>query len=84
MGRVGPEGFFGGVEEGGGVRSHGGPGAVRTIILFHIISARPSKQPEPLMFRTFLKVYGARLPFFVYARTNKRHHHHTAVRVLKD
>ena len=54
MGRVGPEGFFGGVEEGGGVRSHGGPGAVRTIILF------------------------------VYARTNKRHHHHTAVRVLKE
>jgi hypothetical protein len=27
-------------EEGGGVRS--GPGAARTILLFHIISARPS------------------------------------------
>jgi hypothetical protein len=32
-----------------------GPGAARTILLFHIISARPSKQP--LMVRTFLKVY---------------------------
>jgi GTPase involved in cell partitioning and DNA repair len=31
------------------------PGAARTILLFHIISARPSKQP--LMVRTFLKVY---------------------------
>jgi hypothetical protein len=29
--------------EGGGVRS--GPGEARTILLFHIISARPSKQP---------------------------------------
>ena len=37
----------------GGVRS--GPGAARTILLFHIISARPSKQPR--MVRTFLKVY---------------------------
>ena len=36
-----------------------GPGAARTILLFHIISARPSKQP--LMVRTFRKVYGARL-----------------------
>jgi hypothetical protein len=32
-----------------------GPGAARTILLFHIISARPSKQP--LMVRTFLKGY---------------------------
>ena len=31
-------------EEGGGVRS--GPGAARTILLFHIISARSSKQPK--------------------------------------
>ncbi len=30
-------------------------GAARTILLSHIISARPSKQP--LMVRTFLKVY---------------------------
>ena len=52
----------------GGVRS--GPGAARTILLFHIISARPSKQPP--MVGTFLKVYGARLPFFVSAGTNKR------------
>jgi hypothetical protein len=46
------KGVFGGGEEGGGVRS--GPGAARTILLFHIISARPSKQP--LMVCTFLKV----------------------------
>jgi GTPase involved in cell partitioning and DNA repair len=31
------------------------PGAARTILLLHTISARPSKQP--LMVRTFLKVY---------------------------
>jgi hypothetical protein len=33
----------GGEEEGGGVRS--GPGAARTILRFHTISARPPKQP---------------------------------------
>ena len=32
-----------------------GSGEARTIILLHIISVRPSKQP--LMVRTFLKVY---------------------------
>jgi len=51
-----------------------GQGEARTILLVHIISARPSKQP--LMVRTFLKVYmelGS--SFFVSARTNKRHHH---------
>jgi hypothetical protein len=32
-----------------------GPGAARTILLFHIISAKASKQP--LMVRTFLKFY---------------------------
>jgi hypothetical protein len=32
-----------------------GPGEARTIPLLHIISVRPSKQP--LMVRTFLKVY---------------------------
>ena len=37
------------------------PGTARTILLFHIISARPSKLP--LMVRTLLKVYGARLLF---------------------
>jgi hypothetical protein len=35
--------------------SRSGPGAARTILLLHIISARPSKQPR--MVRTFLKVY---------------------------
>jgi hypothetical protein len=39
--------------QGGGVRS--GPGEAWTILLLHIISARPSKQP--LVVRTFLKVY---------------------------
>ena len=32
-----------------------GPGEARTILLLNIISVRPSKQP--LMVRTFLKVY---------------------------
>ena len=52
-----------------------GPGAARTILLFHIISARPSKQP--LMVRTFLKVYMELGSYctFVSARTSKRHHH---------
>jgi hypothetical protein len=54
------------------VRS-GGPGEARTILLLHIISARPSKQP--LMVRTFLKVYMELGSYFVSARTNKRHHH---------
>jgi hypothetical protein len=34
-----------------------GPGAAMTILHFYIISGRPSKQP--LMVRTFLKVYRA-------------------------
>jgi hypothetical protein len=32
-----------------------GPGVARTILLFHIISDRPPKQPS--MVRTFLKVH---------------------------
>ena len=40
----------------------------------HGISARPSKQP--LMVRTFLKVYMELGSYFVSASTNKRHHHH--------
>jgi hypothetical protein len=48
-------------EEGGGVRSW--PGAARTILHFHIISARPSKQPR--MVRTFLKVH--KRPRLAYA-----------------
>jgi hypothetical protein len=38
-----------------------GSGAARTILRFHTIGARPSKQP--LMVRTFLTVYGAKLRF---------------------
>ncbi len=51
-----------------------GPGEARTILLLHIINARPSKQP--LMVRTFLKVYIELGSYFVSTRTNKRHHHH--------
>jgi hypothetical protein len=49
------------------------PGAARTIPLFHIISARPSKQSR--MVGSTLGVYSFGL-IFVSARTNKRHHHH--------
>ena len=41
-----------------------GPGAARTILLFHIISTRPSKQP--LMVRTFLKVYMELGSYFLF------------------
>ena len=41
-----------------------GPGAARTILLFHIISGRPSKQP--LMVRTFLKVYMELGSYFLF------------------
>ncbi len=54
--------MFRGEEEGDGVRS--GPGAARTILLFHIISSRPSKQP--LMVRTFLKVYMELGSYFLF------------------
>jgi hypothetical protein len=49
-------------EEGGSVRS--GPGASRTILLFHIISARPSKKSR--MVRTFLKVHLRTRPRLAY------------------
>ncbi len=41
-----------------------GPGEARTILLFHIISVRPSKQP--LMVRTFLKVYMELCSYFLF------------------
>jgi hypothetical protein len=41
-----------------------GPGAARAILLFHIISAWPSKQP--LMVRTFLKVYMELGSYFLF------------------
>jgi hypothetical protein len=56
------KGVFGGEEEGGGVRS--GPGEARTILLLHTISVRPSKQP--LMVRTFLKVYMELGSYFLF------------------
>jgi hypothetical protein len=48
------------------------PGAARTILLFHVISARPSKQPR--MVGSTFGVYSFGL-IFVSARTNTRHHH---------
>ncbi len=56
------EGLNGGEEEGGGVRS--GPGEARTILLLHIISVRPSKQP--LMVCTLLKVYMELGSYFLF------------------
>ena len=41
-----------------------GPGAARTILLFHIISARPPKQPR--MVRTFLQVYMELGSYFLF------------------
>jgi hypothetical protein len=41
-----------------------GPGVARTILLSHIISARPSKQP--LMVRTLLKVYMELGSYFLF------------------
>jgi hypothetical protein len=49
------------------------PRPARTILLFHIISTRPSKQPR--MVGSTLGVYTFGL-IFVSVRTNKRHHHH--------
>ena len=62
LGGVGPERGLRGEEERGGVRS--GPGAARTILLFHIISARPCKQPRVV--RTFLKVYTELGSYFLF------------------
>jgi hypothetical protein len=41
-----------------------GPGEARTILLLHIISVRPSKQP--IMVRTFLKVYMELGSYFLF------------------
>jgi hypothetical protein len=41
-----------------------GPGEARTILLLHIISVRPSKQP--LMVRTFFKVYMELGSYFLF------------------
>jgi hypothetical protein len=41
-----------------------GPGEARTILLLHIISVSPSKQP--LMVRTFLKVYMELGSYFLF------------------
>ncbi len=56
------KGVFGGEEEWGCVRS--GSGAARTILLFHTICAGPPKQP--LMVRTFLKVYMELGSYFLF------------------
>ena len=46
-----------------------GPGEARTILLLHIISVRPSKQP--LMVRTFLKVYMELGSYFLFLQETK-------------
>jgi hypothetical protein len=56
------------------------PGAARTILLFHTISARPSK--EPRMVGSTLGVYSFAL-IFVSARTIKRHHHPVDPRIRR-
>jgi hypothetical protein len=43
-----------------------GPGEARAILLLHIISVRPSKQP--LMVRTFLKVYKELCSCFLFVQ----------------
>ncbi len=58
------------------MRPGSGPGAARTILLFHIISASPFKQPR--MVGSTLGVYSVGLSF-VSARTNKRYHDQTLV-----
>jgi hypothetical protein len=57
-----------------------GPGAARTILLFHTISARPSTQPR--MVGSTFGVYSFGL-IFVSARTKKRHHHHQRLAILE-
>ena len=47
-----------------------GPGGARIILLLHIISARPSKQP--LMVRTFLKVYMELGSSFLFLQEQKK------------
>ena len=46
-----------------------GPGEAKTILLLHIISVRPSKQP--LMVRTFLKVYMELGSYFLFLQEIK-------------
>jgi hypothetical protein len=48
------------------------PGADRTILLFHIISTRPSKQSRMVGSTLGVYIFGL---IFVSLRTNKRHHH---------
>ena len=51
-----------------GVRS--GPGVARTILLFHIISARPSKQSRMVL--TFLKVYMEIGSYFLFLQEQSK------------
>jgi len=50
-----------------------GPGAARTILPFHTISVRPSKQPCMVGSTLVVYIFGL---IFVSAGKNKRHHHH--------
>jgi hypothetical protein len=51
----------------------------RTILLFHIISVRPSKQSRMVGSTLGVYIFGL---IFVSARTNKRHHHHLTYFVI--
>jgi hypothetical protein len=68
LGGLGLVGVFGGEEEGGGVSS--GPEAARTILLSHVISARPSKQP--LMVIASLKVYVELGSYFCFCKNKQK------------
>ena len=57
----------------GWCEAQSGPGATRTIQRFHIISARPSKQP---LIDLFYVPSWSSAPIIVSARTNTGHHHH--------
>jgi hypothetical protein len=63
LGGVGPDSG----SSGGGVKI--GTGAARTILLFHNISARTSKQPlMVIIIRIFPKVYAALDPIFCFCK----------------
>ncbi len=63
------KGVFGGEEEGGGVRSC--PGAARTILRFHIISTRLSKQlRDDVVYASLDRV--CTLNRFCFCKNNKR------------
>lgn len=51
------------------------PGAARTILLFHTISVRPSKQPQIMEYVPSPKVFDG----LILKKNNKQHDHHRAI-----